>query len=362
MKKRGKPRPESFEPSPAARRTLDALASAGVDLDVVMSLVCNNLHLTVGQILEVVTTELGINLNREQPYEILRRAAASNRLHYIAPLDSELSVKLLEHHEWLRRARVVRTAAAGDVARHAALLLLEFVEQWEKPDLHIGIAGGGLMAEMVRWWAGFLKEVGTLRLQHLFIHTLVAATDDPRRSPNGFVQWLLDDSLPFKTKFLGLPAPAFLSPAALGALRQMEGVRDAFDHARDLDLVITSAGAHWARGCSGLNHKYRQASPESVRTLEGAGCIGDVLWQPFGPGGPLALDIGVRSWPVALLDLCALPQLVAGGARVMLVLAPCGGDGCGEPKNEILAAILGWRNGVTDLVVDARTAALSLRR
>jgi DNA-binding transcriptional regulator LsrR (DeoR family) len=138
----------------------------------------------------------------------------------------------------------------------------------------------------------------------------------------------------------------------------MEGVRDAFEHARDLDLVVTSAGAHWSKGCSGLNNKLRESDPESVRTLDQDGALGDMIWQPFGPNGPLPTRLGKRA--VTLLDLSDLPALVAGGTRVMLVLAPCAGEVCGEPKGEMLGAILGWRGGVTDLVVDARTAAMSL--
>ena len=123
--------------------------------------------------------------------------------------------------------------------------------------------------------------------------------------------------------------------------------------------MITSAGAHWERGCSGLNNRYKETAPEAVRALTEAGCIGDVIWQPFGPSGPITEDVGPRA--VSLLDLNDLPSLVCAGKRVLLVLAPCGGVGCGEPKNAMLRAVLGWRNGVTDLVVDARAAALAVR-
>ena len=138
----------------------------------------------------------------------------------------------------------------------------------------------------------------------------------------------------------------------------MEGVRDVFDHAPDLDIVVTSAGAHWKRGCSGLNNKYKEVAPAAVRALEAAGCIGDIIWQPFGPNGPITEDVSPRA--STLLSLSELPPLVAKGRRVLLVLAPCGGTGCNEPKSDMLRAVLGWRGGVTDLVVDARTAALAL--
>jgi DNA-binding transcriptional regulator LsrR (DeoR family) len=361
MAKRGKnPVEESRSPTrlPARKVGLQMLQAKGVDLDAITSLVCNNLNLPAQQILELIKKEFGVPMGREQPYEILRRAAASQRLHYIAPLDSDLAVKLHEGHKWLLRARVVRTASQTDVARQAALLLVELAEKWDKRDLHIGIAGGEVMAETVRVWAGFLREAHNVKFRRLFVHALVAATYDPRRSPNGFAQWLIDDALPFETEFVGLPIPAFVRAPALETLRKMDGVRQAFERAAELDIVITSAGAHWKKGCSGLNRSYKEEDANAVRTLEDAGCIGDVIWQPFGRHGPVTVDVGLRAG--TLINLSHLPELVSKGKRVVLVLAPCGARSCGEPKDEILRAVLGWRNGITDLVVDARTARLAL--
>jgi DNA-binding transcriptional regulator LsrR (DeoR family) len=342
------------------RRALSELDGEGVNLDDLTSFVCNNLDQSVGQILELIQKEFGLSLNRAQPYEMLRRAAAANRLHYIAPTDSELSVRMLERHEWLYQAHVVRTSSATDLARRAALLLMEFVRKWDKLELHVGIAGGGLMARTVRFWAGFLKEAGNLKLERLIIHALVAATYDPRWSSNGFAQWLVDEALPFKTDFIALPTPAFVGSSALDALRRMERVRDVFDQASCLDIIVTSAGAHWDKGCSGLNVKYKEEDPKAVHALEREKCIGDLIWQPFSDSGPINKYVGLR--PVTLIDLDELPGLVRKGKRVLLVLAPCGGAGCGKPKTEMLRAILAWRDGITDLVVDARTAALALRR
>lgn len=339
-------------------KTLQDFEVTGLEIDVMMSLVCANLEKPVGKILEIIEEQLGIRLNRAQPYELLRRAAKEKRLTYVPPLDSHLANELLERYE-LRRARVVRSLSATDVARHAAILMREFAESWQQPDLHIGIAGGALIAETIRFWAEFLKQSRKLRFKRLFIHALVAATDDPRRSPNGFVQWLLEEALPFETKFISLPAPAFLSSASLENLRRMDEFQDAFKYSGDLSLIVSSAGAHWDRGCSGLHHKYKEVSSETALALEREGCIGDLMWQPFGPAGPLTSRVGKRA--ATLLDLEDIPQLVPKGMRVMLVIAPCGGEGCGKPKEEILRALLAWRNGITDVVVDASAAQLALR-
>lgn len=335
------------------------MEAQGVDIDAIASSVCNSLDQPVGKMLDLIEKKHGIRLGREQPYEIVRRAAATGRLQYDAPIDSQLSHRLIEDHVWLRRTRVVRTSAAADVARHAARLLLDTVAKWDKAELHIGFAGGGLMAETVRIWAGFLRFSGNLGIKRLVVHALVAASHDPRSSPNGFVQRLLDveDSLPFKIDFISLPTPAFLSPSASGALRELEGFRDVFSGGHKLDLVVTSAGAHWAEGHSALYRQLAEASPESVSDLKRAGCIGDLLWQPFGLSGPFEAELPMRA--VTLLDLMELPDFVRRGGRVMLVLAPCGAPGCGKPKDEVFRSVLGWRDGVTDIIVDVRTAALA---
>src|SRR5690242_470835 len=79
----------------ARKRTLEDLQAVGVNLDEVIAFVCNHLDCPVGRIVELVSKQFGLQLNREQPYEMLRRAAAAGRLLYIAPLDSDLAVRLL---------------------------------------------------------------------------------------------------------------------------------------------------------------------------------------------------------------------------------------------------------------------------
>lgn len=344
-----------------APRKIRALKGTGVDVDTVMSIICNNLDKQIGHIIRAVEEQTKVQLNRAQPYELLRRAAQMGRLHYMAPLDAELALRLTEEHQALRRARVVNSLSVEDVARHAALLLRDFVEKWERTDLHMGVAGGELMAETIRQWAELVKILSPSRLalKRLFIHALVAASDDPRRSPNGFVQWILDE-LPVETFFVPLPAPALMKPASLKAFRGLDGIRQVFERAAELDIIVTSAGAHWATGCSGLNQKYRGASPGIVEALEDAGCIGDIMWQPFGHHGPINFDAVERA--VTLVDLKDLPARVASGMRLMVVLAPCGGTDCRKSKHEMLRALLNWPGVLTDVVVDRRTAMQALER
>jgi DNA-binding transcriptional regulator LsrR (DeoR family) len=332
-------------------RTLAAFE--GQDRERLISLVCNQFckGLRVSQILASLKREHGIDLTREQPYEILRWAAENGRLQYLAPLESELSHRILEGHSWLKRVRVVRSAEPNDVALQAAYLLAEIIRKWKSPELHVGFAGGGLLAETVHLLTGFLRTPEAMPVKRLIVHALVAAADDPRWNPNSFLQWFLSPDLPFETTFVGLPAPALVSCATLQTLRHLEGVAEAFGRAHEIDIVVTSAGAHWDKGCSALRGLYEQR-PEDLRALKEAGCIGDILWQPINSSGQIELGDGVRA--VTVLDLPALRRLVEVGKHVVLVLAPCGS--CRGPKDDILGAVLRWEGAITDLVVDSRTA------
>jgi DNA-binding transcriptional regulator LsrR (DeoR family) len=347
------PKQKSVRSKTVKRRDRTLTAFEGQDREQLISLVCNQFckGLRVSQILDSLKREHGIDLTREQPYEILRWAADNGRLQYLAPLESELSHRILEEHSWLKRARVVRSAEPNDVALQAAKLLAEIIRKWKGPELHVGFAGGGLMAETVRLLTGLLRTTEETPVKRLVVHSLVAAAYDPRRSPNSFLQWFLDPDLPFETTFVGLPAPGVVTLSTLRALRRIEGIAEAFDRAREIDIVVTSAGAHWDKGCSALHGLY-EARPESLRALNEAGCIGDVLWQPINPSGQIELGDGVRA--VTVLDLAALRQLAEAGKHVVLVLAPCGS--CRGPKHEVLDAVLRWEGAVTDLVVDSRTA------
>jgi DNA-binding transcriptional regulator LsrR (DeoR family) len=87
--------------------------------------------------------------------------------------------------------------------------------------------------------------------------------------------------------------------------------------------------------------------------LAQAGCVGDLMWRPFGPDGPIELKSGSRA--MTLVELSTLPKMIAAGKWVLAVLGPC--VSCGKPKTGILLALLGQRSPfLTDIVVDSVTA------
>lgn len=317
------------------------------------SLVCN--LFCQGKSVQEILAELKgrIPMTRERPYAIVRHAARMGRLSYTPPLESGLALQIMEKYR-LERVRVVKTAESSDVAGQAARLLSEMIRKWPRPDLHIGFAGGGLLQETVRLLADSLRRPGPAP-QNIYFHALIAAAHDPMNSPNAFLHWFLGHGFTFQPHFIGLPAPGFVSTPTLRKLRALEGIKEAFDRAGELDIVVTSAGAHWKDGCSALHQMYRErASAEARKHLDAAGVVGDLLWQPFSAqSGPIRLETGVRA--VTLLDLDRLPAMIQRKKNVVLVLGPCGA--CHGPKGEVLKAVLDWRQRlITHLVTDTRTA------
>jgi len=317
------------------------------------SLVCN--LFCQGKSVQEILDELRdrVPMTRERPYAIVRHAARQGRLSYTPPHESGLALEIMETYR-LEKVRVVKTAESSDVAGQAARMLSEMIRKWPQPDLHIGFAGGGLLQETVRLLAESLRRPGPAP-RNIFFHALIAAAHDPMNSPNAFLHWFLGHGFTFKPHFIGLPAPGFVSTPTLRKLRQLEGIKEAFDRAGELDIVVTSAGAHWKNGCSALHQMYRdRASADVMKLLEQAGVVGDIIWQPLSAQtGPIRLETGVRA--VTLIDLDRLPSLIANKKSVVLVLGPCGT--CHRPKSEILSAILNWKEPlITHLVTDTRTA------
>ena len=101
---------------------------------------------------------------------------------------------------------------------------------------------------------------------------------------------------------------------------------------------------------------YMKKSQESYCRLQDAGCVGDLMWRPLGPNGPLTGERGKDIRAMTLLELDSLSPFIADeGKHVLLLLGPCGM--CGASKGKLLRNILGLKaHLVSHLVVDSRSA------
>ncbi len=216
------------------------------------------------------------------------------------------------------------------------------------------------MRKVAQAFAALLRQPIEGLPKTVVFHALVSGFNlaQPSTAPNGFFTYFASDpGIHVDTKFVGLHAPALIKTEQFDELRALDGIREAYDRADEIDIIVTSASL-WSDEHSMLR-QYMEREPEDLKALEAAGCIGDMLWRPLGPQGPMKIDTEIRA--MTLIELSELPKKIRSGKHVLLVLGPCGG--CNEPKGGILGSVLGGRqdvhgrqNLITHLVCDSRAA------
>lgn len=302
----------------------------------------------------------GIHMTREAPYGILQRAGRKGWLQFRPPQHAQYRELLRERYAWLDGIEVAHTATVADVAFAAAKELLRLVRSRRGEEVHIGFAGGHSMRELAKALARLLCEPHSDLPTTIWLHALATGfnPEDPTTNPNAFFTYFLNEGvIDVKFRFHGLSAPSMIHPRALAGLRKLDDIRLAFEAVENLDIIVTS-GASWKDEDSTLLKRMRE-SRESVKILDGADCIGDILWRPIGPRGPIETVTDLRA--LTLVDLQQLPRFIETGKRVLLMLAPCGK--CHAPKGELLASVLNQNQPlITDLVVDSVSVGQMLSR
>lgn len=309
-----------------------------------------------------------VGIGRQDTFPILQSAARLNRFEYIAPPEFEQSYQLQQKYS-RQRFRIVRSRGLLDVAFQTAAWLLELIrehrqERADRNEIHIGFAGGGLLREIARLLSDKLRRTSEEFRGITFVfHAMVAGFNprDPMKDPNAFFSYFVGDPPVISVRFINLLAPGMVSDEAGRTLHTIQAIKEAYDAAEDLDIIVTSAGAHWDRECSRLCQLYLEdkSSPGSFTKLKEAGTIGDVLWRPISHRGPIEIETGIRA--MTLIDLKQLPSLTREGKKVVLALGPCGT--CERPKGEVLRSVLNWKEHyLTHVVADSGTAAEAMTK
>jgi DNA-binding transcriptional regulator LsrR (DeoR family) len=309
-----------------------------------------------------------IDLSTKQVWEIIQRVAkgdsSSGKLQYVPSVAHALVGRLHEGRKWLEnRVEVVHTADVESIAYRAAGRLLDIMRDSAGPDFHVGFAGGGLLEHTARILAAKLRsvEIDPMRLpKRLYFHAVIGRFgDDPATDPNSFAAHFTREPLQMEVRFEGLMCPGMVSAADEKILRTMAGIKESYDKIDRLDVIVTSAGGHWAQGHSRLHGAYLEKNDQAaLNWLTDHGCIGDLMWGPISKSGAVPLAEHTRAMTLITLD--QLPMLIEQRKKVMLILGPC--VTCGKPKPEILDAVLNWSPPlITHLVVDSRTVYQFLR-
>lgn len=312
------------------------------------------------EIREQVEKAMRIKLTREDCYRLLSFAASRGWIRFHASLDHDLMETMGERYSFLSTATVVRTGVSDDVSFHLATDLMKEVRtlvrsENRKSELHLGFAGGSALRKAARHFAEMLREPHEDLPRRIVFHAMVAGFNfrETPADPNSFFGYFAGEpALQVETSFVGLHAPGLAPTNKIPMLRSLDYIREAYERAREIDIVVTSAGGHWQQGHSLLYEMYKRGSPQSLAQLTKLKCLGDMMWRPFGPEGPLEVATEVRA--MTLLELSELPGMVRNRKRVFLLLGPCGS--CGGPKTEVLRAVLHHTPQlITHLVADSRS-------
>lgn len=297
--------------------------------------------------------------------------------------DSDLAKRIRESGYQLHEegsVRVTPAALTDDVATHAADMVSGLV--WEiakrKAEIHIGFSGGNTMR---RVFQKLVKLVNTPEWSlpsgaTVTCHALVAGFDNkaPGTEPSAFFTYLDDSTPTFKAEFVQFHAPAFVPSIHYDTLMDLPAIAEAKRDAESLDLIVTSAASYLDEHSqlrryyeAHQNSEQKPTTAKDLKRLQERNCIGDMLWQPFSPTGPVDIeDFDHR--PVTVLKLKELPKRIKRETKVVLVIGPCAAepnDPC--KKDGILKAILEQqrvkpdesdsdRKYITHLVVDRHTA------
>ncbi|MBN1359433.1 MAG: hypothetical protein JW993_02525 [Sedimentisphaerales bacterium] len=331
-------------------------------LDVVCRLFCKakNADAIAAQIHEDYAGE---RFNRQSVYPMLLEAVRDGRLRFVPRPDSLVSIGLRDRYKWLKDVKVVHTNEFEDVAYQGAETLIGLLQEVKlkkkKRKVHVGFAGGHAVRRLAQIFAQSLDESDASLPKTLVLHALVAGFDvlEPTTDPNTFFTLFQNHtSVNTKFEFVGLHTPPVVKASEYDVLKNAEGIRESYEHARDLDIIVTSA-ADWSDRHSTFR-KYMEKSANCSEVLVNAGCVGDMLWLPVGPRGPLDAQTRIRS--MTLVELSELPAFLKSGKHVLLVLGPCAM--CQNTKSRILSGILASEQRlISHLVVDTRSAKEVMR-
>ncbi|MFC1596939.1 sugar-binding domain-containing protein [Planctomycetota bacterium] len=315
------------------------------------------------------------DLTREKVYPFFREAVRRGFLVLRPPRNEDLTQRIRDTYHIGHSAGDDRSVQVIDVIRDEAIqhvtsagadVVLSLVEKIgrKKQPVHIGLGGGYSAMMVARALASKVRSEP--KCPSLVLHALSAGgflVDKPQRSPMTYFSYF-DDALT-DVEFVGLFSPTVASYEDYDLVKDTPGVQDAFERAREIDIVVTSfARAQDEHGMlrqliAYLTRKGR-LPPDTIQDALAEGWVGDVQFRPFDSEGPMLGRSPARA--VTLFELEDLVKMAkTDGKYVVLLARPCGE--CGQLKTEALRPLLTkpklqlW----THLVLDVDTAGALLR-
>ncbi len=313
------------------------------------------------KIVDWMKKNYNVQISVRDPLKFLRRAVDLGWLKMHPPGYFRLHADMRKKYPWIEGLEVVPSTSIKHVARQAAVVLRRLANKHAqvkngKRSAHIGLAGGGLTGELSWEFTQLLREHAGGWPDEIVIHGMASGLQlgNPTADPTAIFVKLLESSLDIQTELhvVGFPGPGIVDPDQIDvdSLKNWADIQEVMAQAEQLDIIVTSAG-NWSDKHSTYTQTMK-SSQRTVQTLESAHVRGDMLWQPVNEHGPIVIDTGVRI--LTLVELGFLPQFIARGKKVLVLLGPCAE--CRQPKSDILRTLLVQKDRLfTHLVADSRS-------
>jgi DNA-binding transcriptional regulator LsrR (DeoR family) len=303
-------------------------------------------------------------VTREAIYPLIRRAKRDGFFRLVAPEHITLKQRIADYYK-APTDRVHISNVRGQISREyvadrAAHGIVELIENIAKKKKHVrlGLGGGGTVMRVAKNIAFLLRNESLVK--HLAVHTLTGGMDpaSPLNAANSFLTFF-EAAVP-DISYQGLFVPPVVAAEDYKKVVDTPGIAESFRRASEIDIVVTSvARADDEHGelhrLMKLAAEREERGTETVAALEKENWVGDAMYRPFSPSGPIISDHGARA-----VSLFELPQLVEMAKKpnkhVVLVVTPC--TRCRESKQTALAPLLSeeslriWNH----LYLDAATA------
>jgi len=283
-------------------------------------------------------TEAGYARSRQEIYPLLDEGRQRGFLRLQAPPEIALGRRVAEAYP-VGDISVLNVRDPQTITDHltstAADLTLSLIKELgrTKNSVHVGLGGGDTVRRVAR--ALGVRLTADPDVPDLVLHALNSGFDvyHPISAPVTFFSFFSD--VPKGVKFVGLFAEAIVRCADYEAIKALPGVRESFQEAANIDIVITSLARPESH--SQLRRFMALGPEQGFRNLEQSGWVGDVMWRPYSKDGPITVDTGIRAVTIfELSDLVKLAQTP--GKHVILCAGPC--NFCGAAKVEAVRPLL----------------------
>ena len=279
-------------------------------------------------------------LTRQQVYPVVKEAIRRKYVIFNPPLEHALATNIaLYTKTTAERINVVKTygpEGTDHLASSAASMMIELIKQVargkgggrkKRVPVHLGLGSGYTTLQLAKHLGVQLSRLTEIEgVSRLVFHALSSGFDvyEPQTSPVAFFSYFTDLVIPHE--FIGLFSTAVVKARDYEMEKTLPGVRDAFKHRDEIEIVVTSlAAVDDKKGLlNQLEHQYADSKPPRRQT--GPRRVGDVQFRPYSEQGPIEDDPdGIRA--VTLFELEDFVAMTRKKNRYVLIVAGTTHDG-----------------------------------